>query len=188
MADNEDLLNWGKYSDIKLVCEDKEFSCHKALLANCSSVFDRMFANENNMEVRKGLVNIEDMSPDELEAFLRFVYARQWNDKIRQHAKALLAAGDKYDIKYFKGLAQVELMNDTNPTSAIDMLMLEHLRKLNGLKKKAMEVIINNFGTVSKQGNWQDLKDDNCELASLIEKLLLKSYILKVSNCIFRTS
>ena len=46
-----------KYSDILLVCDDREFKCHKFMLAKKSDVFDAMFSH-NFAETHSGILII----------------------------------------------------------------------------------------------------------------------------------
>ncbi len=163
------MMTGGKYSDIKIVCKGKQFSCHKVILAGQSTVFDRMFSDENNLEVRQGIVTIQDMDQDAMEAFLRFLYTGSFDDQMKKHARSLLTTGDKYDVKLLTALAEEELVNVTNAANAIDMLLLSNLHTIDKLKRKAMKVIITNFDIICKQPKWQELKDDGCDMVALIE-------------------
>ncbi len=159
----------GKYSDVRLKCQGRDFECHKVILAQSSPVFDAMFANENFEEAQGGGVVITDMTPEDLEAFLEFVYARNCNDLAKQNAMALLAAANKYQVKCLMAAAQGELAKALNPGSAIEMLLLAKSHNAHELKKKAIQMIAKNLSEVSKQAKWQEMKNDNCDLVSLIE-------------------
>ncbi len=163
------MMTSGKYADIELVCQGKKFSCHKVVLAAQSPVFDRMFANECNLETKQGLVEIQDMDSKQLEAFLMFAYTGKIDDAMKKHAKSLLAAGDKYDIQDLMLLAEQELVEATNPENAIDMLLLSNLHGVDKLKRKSLKVIITNFDAISKQPKWKELKEDNCDIVTLVE-------------------
>jgi len=49
-----------KYCDITLVCDEREFSCHKFMLAKKSDVFDAMFSHDFR-ETATGRVIIKDL-------------------------------------------------------------------------------------------------------------------------------
>ncbi len=165
----KDMMTSGKYADIKLTCKDKEFDCHKFILAAQSSVFDTMFSNKENLEVKQGVVSIKDMEPEELEALLKFVYTGEFDDEMKPFAKALLAAGDKYDVKDLVALVEDELIRTLNLENAIDIFLLAHIHNVQDLRKRALKTIITNFGRISKQPKWQKLKDDECGMAELVE-------------------
>ena len=49
-----------KYTDMTLVCDEREFSCHKFMLAKKSDVFDAMFSHDFK-ESATGRVIIKDL-------------------------------------------------------------------------------------------------------------------------------
>ncbi len=164
-----DLLTSGKFSDIKVICKDKQFDCHKVILATQSAVFEAMFSNEDLLETKQGVVTIKDMEPEELEAFLKFVYIGKFDDEVKQHSRALLAAGDKYNVQDLMALAEEELIRTMNLENVIDLFVLAHMHNVQDLKKTALTSIITNFDQVSKQAKWKELKDSQCDMVELIE-------------------
>ncbi len=165
----EVMLAEGKFSDMNLVCQDREFKCHKVVLAARSPVFDTMLSNENHLEVQEGKVKITDMDHDKLEVFLKYLYCGKFSDDMKLHAKDLFVAADKYQVEDLKLAAIEALADNVNSGNAIDMLILADLYNVNMLKKKAMRVIIANYKTVSKQQQWQDFKKENIDFVNLIE-------------------
>ncbi len=164
------MLEERKYTDFKLVCGDRQFSCHKVVLAARSPVFDAMLSNENHLEVQKGKVNITDMDHDKLEVFLKYLYTGNFSDHMKQHAKELLVAADKYQVEGLKLAAEEALADNIISENAIDMLLFANdMPNANVLKKKAMKVIIANYDTISKQQQWQDFKKENIDFVNLIE-------------------
>ena len=62
-----------KYSDMVLVCNDREFKCHKFMLAKKSDVFDAMFSH-NFAEATSGKVFIEVLDEEAVGEMLRHIY------------------------------------------------------------------------------------------------------------------
>ncbi len=165
----EVLLGDGKYSDMKLVCQDREFSCHKVVLAARSPVFDAMFSSGNSLEVQEGKVNMTDMDPDKLEVFLKYLYTGKFSEDMKRCAKALFVAADKFHVESLKLAAGKALTDNVNSENAIDMLLLADMYNVNMLKKKTMKVIIGNYDIISKQQQWNDFKQAHSDIVNLIE-------------------
>ncbi len=88
---------------------------------------------------------------------------------MKKHARALLAAGNKYDVQNLVGATETHLAATVTPANAIEMLLLADKHNASNLRKKAMKVIIANFAKISKQSRWIELKAANCSFVSLIE-------------------
>merc|ERR1712061_313798 len=52
----------GTMCDYKIICEDKIYSCHKAVLASNSNVFKVMFTSEGFEDSRSETTQIKDFS------------------------------------------------------------------------------------------------------------------------------
>ena len=60
----------GDSADITLVCQEKRFFAHKAILTARSDVFSAMFSHSDTMEATTKEVCIEDTDPDTLERLI----------------------------------------------------------------------------------------------------------------------
>jgi hypothetical protein len=58
------LLNDPSFSDFKIVCGDKTFSCHKCIVAGRSDVLKTMLMSDNWSENHKDTLKIIDFTPD----------------------------------------------------------------------------------------------------------------------------
>ena len=58
-------------ADVTLLCDEKRFSAHKAILAARSDVFAAMFHHTSTEEACTNEVRIEDTNPDTLTRFLQ---------------------------------------------------------------------------------------------------------------------
>ena len=85
-----------------IVCEDddREFHCHKVILAGRSPVFETMFSVEMK-EKTDNQVIIKDMDADTLHEMLRYIYGRK-DLNLGENATDLLVAAEKYDLKELK--------------------------------------------------------------------------------------
>ena len=62
-------------SDIKIICGDEEFPCHKFVLCSRSDVFKAMLEGENYKEGQDGILEINDTKPQIMKTFLKYMYS-----------------------------------------------------------------------------------------------------------------
>lgn len=139
--------------DVVFVCQDKEFPCHKFILAQRSPVFGAMFKNPGVVENINNKVVIKDIKPNILEEFLRFIYTDEV-PKMRDFRTGLLKAADKYMVPKLKNLVCASLYEDLNARSAAKVLILAHTYKADELRSNVVEFIARNFEEVQKSANW----------------------------------
>ena len=96
----EELRSSGCLTDVKLVCEGKEFLCHSIVLAAMSKVFQTMLSEKCENSSNKAIL-IEDFKKEELEIAIKFMYTHE-QDKIEGDARRLLIFADKYDIEILR--------------------------------------------------------------------------------------
>ena len=70
----DDMLESGRHSDVTLTVDGKDYHVHKSLLSTRSPVFATMFSHDDTKEAQEGRVAIEDVSKEEFEAFLKYLY------------------------------------------------------------------------------------------------------------------
>ncbi|XP_078285342.1 kelch-like protein 40b isoform X2 [Rhinoraja longicauda] len=71
-----DLLDSGKLVDCVLKIKDKEFPCHRLVLAACSPYFRGMFLSDSE-ESNKREITLEELEPDTVEVVLRYIYTSE---------------------------------------------------------------------------------------------------------------
>ena len=111
------LLNDPIHSDFTLVCEDKSFPCHKAILASRSETFKKMFS-ASMVEAQSGQADLK-MKVETVEAMLEFIYTGKVTVKATNESE-LLEAADMYQLpglvahvfNQFKTLDSVEKVAD----------------------------------------------------------------------------
>ena len=69
-----------KFANFVVVCGDKQFRCHKNILAYRSDVFKAMLSHKNSLEAMTNKVRIDDCEPKVMEIFLEFLYTDQLED------------------------------------------------------------------------------------------------------------
>ena len=121
-----EVLSNPEFSDATIICEERTFPCHKAILTARSDVFKAMFSHEGTSESKTGEVHIEDMEPEDVEELLRFIYT-DVVDQATLNAPNLLAAADKYNLPKLKIFCAKALVGQLDFENAVEMLILSQL-------------------------------------------------------------
>ena len=87
----------GKFHDCTIVCEGREFKCHKNILSGRSSVFDAMFTHDME-EKLNGRIDIIDLDGDTVYDMIIYIYSGKVAE-LDGKATGLLSAAEKYDLK-----------------------------------------------------------------------------------------
>lgn len=98
-------LNGHASSDMTLVTtvDKRKFPVHRNILAFRSTVFAAMFGNKAFKENQTGLVEIDDISGEVMEALLKYIYSGDIQ-RVEANSDALLQAADKviFELLYLK--------------------------------------------------------------------------------------
>ncbi len=138
-VDYQSLLDNPVYSDVTLVCGEKEFPVHKAILSARSKVFQAMFEHKM-LENERSRVEIEDIDGEIMFEILRFIYTgkTQNMDKL---ADALLPAADKYCLERLKVQCEAMLCTTIDRDNVADTLILADLHSATQLRQQAIDFI-----------------------------------------------
>ena len=144
----------GQFTDCVIVCQGREFNCHKMILAGRSPVFNAMFTHDMG-ESRSGRLDIKDLDVDTVGKMLTYIYS----DKIdntdgKCKEEMLLAAAEKYDLPGLKSLCENALSKAMTIDNVLDMLLLADLNKAKSVKDVAINFIIENAQEIVSQEGW----------------------------------
>ena len=97
---SEKLFLQDEFSDVKILCGDKIFPCHKNILCSQSEVFKTMLSNTNMVEASSGEIKIAEYSANVMESLLYFLYFAEENLMANKNKITvdLLLAADYYNI------------------------------------------------------------------------------------------
>lgn len=154
-SSNHSFFDEMKYSDMMLICEGREFNCHKFMLAKKSDVFDAMFSH-NFSETSSGKVFIEDLQSEAVAEMLRYIYTGHVHG-LEKVNRILLAAADKYNIVDLKEACERSLCSSMTVESVSSLLLFARDRHFSELKNKAIEFISRNIQAVTESEGWQEL-------------------------------
>ncbi|KFY87361.1 hypothetical protein V500_07006 [Pseudogymnoascus sp. VKM F-4518 (FW-2643)] len=72
------LLDSGKYSDLRLTCQERTWNVHRAVICTASPVFAAMADGE--FKAQSGVIDLPADEPEIVEVMLRFLYQGKYND------------------------------------------------------------------------------------------------------------
>ena len=138
------FLNEDK-SDIKIVCDEEEFPCHKFILSARSDVFETMFATKESREELEGILKIEDISAHTMRTFLNFMYKDALNtEDIDSH---LLLAAEKYNVKRLINICLRHLLKNIDSSNVMEIVVAAYLINNDFLLQEGSKFIFNNRGS-----------------------------------------
>ena len=121
----EKLYGEKEFSDVKIICDDKHFDCHKVVLSSQSEVFKTMFKNKSLIEKQsEGMMKIDekDVNSDTMEQFLHYLYFQKVKDNKMINADLMIAA-DKYNVKELLDFCTKYLESNLSDENALDVLV-----------------------------------------------------------------
>ena len=162
-----------EFSDIKIICEGKEFPCHKLILCLRSSVFKRMFSSDLKISNAKdeSTLTIEDVSADTMKTFLEFLYTDDL--KVNEINTKLLLVADKYDFKRLVNICVNHFGNIIDTKNAMEIAFTAYLVNNEELLKKASRFIINHAGAIKKPEQWDRIKKGYPHIATKVMDLII---------------
>lgn len=111
------------YSDFKIISKNEEFSVHKAILAQSSSVFRAMFDNQMKESLECKVV-IDNFEPAVVKQMIHFMYSDEIeNDLSQESLKQLFMAAHMYQIEDLKKFSLNELCKSVKDiTELVDVI------------------------------------------------------------------
>lgn len=162
---NEKLFRNGKFSDLTLRVEDREFKVHRNILGTESDVFCAMF--ESHMrEHRDGFVDITDLEPDTVERFLRFLYTDTLEALNAEEAIKLYPAADKYNVVYLKHLCRNILISHLSVSAVCEVLILADKHSDDDLLEAVKNFIQKNANDIFHSEQWKKFAETPSQLAT----------------------
>ena len=161
------------FADVILECEGVELKCHSFILAARSPVFRAALTQASFLEQQTRKIKIEDMDLDILRQVIRFIYSDTVDIGVEEdRIPALFHAADRYDIQKLCTLCLGRMVEHVDVSSAAKLFRLAHVHNHVELRKKAAEIIHQNFDEVRASADWSFVKSD----PQLLEKLLMDSF------------
>jgi len=147
------VLCKGLFTDVVVVAGEREFTAHRAILAERSEVFRAMF-DADMLEKHNGRIVIEDLSSDAVSEMLSFIYTDSVDD-IGKTASELLASAEKYNIPRLKAVCELELATSISIDNAVDIFVQSEMYRASQLKEAALYWIARHAHEVVKTPAWK---------------------------------
>ena len=160
-------------SDTKIVCEGKEFPCHKFILSLRSSVFKTMFTSDLkiNDDEEESTLKIEDISAETMSLFIEFLYT----DEIQPEDidPDLLIAADKYNVKRLVNICRKHLESIIDVKNVMTITLAAYLIDNEQLLQKASKFITENVGGIKKPEQWDQIKKTHPHIATKVMDMIV---------------
>ena len=157
------LLTGAKYSDFKIICEDRTFDCHKNMLANKSDIFETMF-DENWKECNTNSVTIKHFRSQTIEQMLLYIYTNQIQFSKETDLTELILIADMYNIKGLFDVCQVEMSKQMNVDNVVDIIDVASKVGATRLKKIGIDFAIGKGRSVTGTDRWKETVEKNPEI------------------------
>ena len=159
---NEDM------SDLKILCDEKEFPAHRFILSVRSPVFKTMFHGFPNFtETTSKTIPIEDTDAETMEKFLRFLYTDQL--KREELDCRLLILADRYQVDSLTNQCIEILQSKIDNENVIEVYYTAYLINNEKLMKKARKYAREQNG-IKESPFWKELEENNPQLALKVMK------------------
>lgn len=149
--DIQELFETKNYSDFELVVDGRTIKVHKSILAARSSVFAALLPDATST------MDINGLSYDVVEEFLRFIYTGQVKN-IDSISKELLLASIKYEMSGLKTLCCKNIVSKLDVVNAADFLKFTHEEDLEDLKDVALNYFKKHIKAIMNTDGFQTLK------------------------------
>jgi len=137
-------------TDFTVVCEGREFKCHRVILASMSTVFKTMVLNDQFVEKQKNTVTIEKASADIVEAMLEFMSKGVVPSDIEEKAIDLIDLADRYNLQDLIEICESSLVDNLTIENVVETFIAIDLhvprsqqrqKLLDFIKAEAVQVV-----------------------------------------------
>ena len=146
------LLEDPKDSDFKLICQDKEFPCHRNFLRARSSVLAGAFESSE----KSGEYKLDKFNPDSVKKMLEFVYSSSFKGDADQD---LLRLADFLDIQGLMKQCCQKLATTLSMVNVFNLLNLADTLNASAqiLADQAIKFIAENFAELQDDPEWEGM-------------------------------
>ena len=164
----EKLWMTGVHSDIKIIVENQQFHCHKAVLFATSPYFDAMFSSGMKESV-SGEVTFKDMEAETFEQIMEYIYTGK-EVVTQDNVIKLLKASSLLQIKSLCERCESVLEPYIDLDNCIDIFKLSLIHSWDKIRKRTFKTILKHFMELRKTDAFmrldayeliQIIKDDN---------------------------
>ena len=161
--------------DVKLICDGKEFSCHKLLLTSQSPVFKAMFAHDSK-EKAENAVTIDDCGHQAVQELVFFLYHAQLKRSAYTSAEVevvidLVHLASKYQMDLLLNSCKYVLLDIMDLDNAMQlMVVVSKYPEMSDICVKVGSFMKMNISAIVRKDGWSGFVVNN---PSLVTELLL---------------
>ncbi|KAG9278451.1 kelch-like protein 40a [Astyanax mexicanus] len=159
-----ELLENDKFVDCVLKIKDREFPCHRLVLAASSPYFKAMFLSDME-ESKKREVVLQDVEPSIMGMILRYIYTSDIN-LTEQNVQDIFMVANMYQIPSIFSVCMTYLEQKMVLSNCLAILRLGLLLECPRLAVKARDFICDRFELIVRDQDFHQL--GSAELAAII--------------------
>lgn len=163
-SDLAKLIANGLHPDLELRCAEQTFPAHKCVLSARSEVFDAMLQSDM-LERRTGSVEIADMEPEVLKAFLQYLYTSTLPELDADMASRLYEASDKYSVCALRRRCSEFLARNLSVDNACAVLALADIHSDGTLRECATTYVVE-MDVPLKSDQWSEFSENHPRVAN----------------------
>ena len=157
------------FADVKIVCNEKTFVFHKAVLSCQSKVFNTMIRNKSLTEKQAEVmeINENDFNSDTMEQVLFYFYHGSVQD-IEMINTDLLRAADKYEAIGLMDMCAKYLESNLSLDNALDILVSAELTNQKALFDSAAKFVRKNQGKMKQTGAYNEMLEKDPKFIAIV--------------------
>ena len=163
-----------EFVDVKIVCNEKTFDGHKAVLSCRSEVFKTIIRNKSLTEKQGAVVEINenDFNSETMEQVLFYFYHGnvQNNEMINTD---LLRAADKYEVVGLMDICAKYLESNLSLENALDVLVAAELTNQKALFESAAKFVKEKPGKKKKTGAYKEMAEKDTKIIAIVMTKML---------------
>ena len=157
------------FADVKIVCNQKTFAFHKAVLSCQSKVFKTIIGNKSLTEKQAEVmeINENDFNSDTMEQVFFYFYHGSVQD-IEMINTDLLRAADKYEAIGLMDMCAKYLESNISLDNALDILVSAELTNKNALFDTAAKFVRKNQGKMKQTGAYNEMLEKDPKFIAIV--------------------
>ena len=163
-----------EFVDVKIVCNEKTFDGHKAVLSCRSEVFKTIIRNKSLTEKQAAVmeINENDFNSETMEQVLFYFYHGnvQNNEMINTD---LLRAADKYEVVGLMDICAKYLESNLSLENALDVLVAAELTNQKALFESAAKFVKEKPGKKKKTGAYKEMAEKDTKIIAIVMTKML---------------
>ncbi|XP_063780422.1 kelch-like protein 40 [Pseudophryne corroboree] len=160
----KDMLDHNKFVDCVLRIKEKEFPCHRLVLAACSPYFRSMFLSDLE-ESKKKEIDLDDVDPDVLEKILHYIYTSEI-DITEKNVQDIFAVANMFQIPSIFTVCVSFLQKKLCLSNCLAIFRLGLMLDCPRLAVSARDFLCDRFNLITRDEEFNQLSPD--ELIAII--------------------